>query len=405
MGKYLSPTIAQVEESTLKCAVIWYPSDDGLFFQNAVRGALAELRYGYRWEGDKELTSLIAQKFIEADLKTDKYFFSADCELIDGLTDNGDSEMAIEVNVNQDCGCGCGGGGGVTVINETVQYPNPTSTVLPPKDNILPIDDGVTIPDGFSTYEEYRDYKCGVATQLVDDFTETIGNLQTLGGLVAVGAGYASVMLGTAATYNAVVVGLMAAGLSVTGGLIAITIALVGLIALGSAVFSHFDTIFDELVLNREDFICQVFNSSNETETRQVFYDVAGTAVTNLAVSDGIKDQLGNAVVGIIDALIPAELIVTLFKFVDQIGKPDFDCSSCPPVGGWSGVFTFELSDEGWLNIGARANWDAGLEALIMHPKSGNSPDPTRFAINLDDILSKVGAPIGNDYVITALSV
>lgn len=390
MGQYLSPSLAQVEQAKIKCAIIWYPADDGDFFLNAVRGALADLRFPYNWEGDSELVQAIAQRFIETDLLTDKYFFNTDCELIEELTDNGDSEMAVNVTVTNNCGCGCSGGGG-TVINNTVEYPNPTSTTIPPLDNILPIDDGVSIPDGFDTYEEYRTYKCGVATQMVDDFTETIGNLQTLGGLVAVGAGYASIALGSAATYNAVVVGLMAAGLSVSGGLLVISIALVALIALGAAVFDHFDTIFDELTANREDFICQVYNSSNETEARQVFYDVAGVAVTNLGVSDGVKDQLGNAVVGIIDALVPAELVVTLFKFVDQIGKPDFDCSTCPPSGQLTTLFTFDTDHEEWVKPIARADWNGTLQAIYMNPRLNVNPSPVRWQLSRTDLMARTG--------------
>lgn len=348
MGRYLSPpTVEDVNSAELKCAVIWYPSDDGLFFQNAVRGALANLRYGHMWEGSKEVRQAIVQRFIESDLKTDRYFFIKDCEVLEEAIDE-DGTMAITVNVQNDCGGGCGCGGDGTAVYP--DFPNPTPIPVEPLPNNPPTDDGSTIPDGFETYEEYRTYKCNVATQMVDDFTETIGNFQSLGGIVAVGAGYAAVAFAGTAAYSGVVVGLMAAGLSVTGGIVILALAMGVLIGLGAVVFDHFNDIFDELTANRNQFICDVYATSNESEARQVFYDVAGTAVSNLAVTDGVRDRLEEAVVGIIDALVPAEIVVSLFKLVADLGREDFDCSACDQASTFQAI-------EGDLGTTLPPNW------------------------------------------------
>lgn len=239
-------------------------------------------------------------------------------------------------------GCCCGGDGAPSPV-----FPNPfpeTNPTVPPSG--VPEDDGSTNPDPdeFSSYEEYRDYKCRVATQIVDDVTETIGNLQTLGGLVAVGAGYAAAAMWTAGTYSAIVVGLAAIGLSATGGVILIATALVALIVFGAVIFDHFNDIHDYMVENRNDLICGVFNAQNETQVKQVFYDIMQAAVANLTVETDVQSILQRTVNDIIDALVPSEVVIMLFRFFKDVGIEAFDCSTCADISGQFIAFTGNTS-------------------------------------------------------------
>lgn len=400
MGKYLSPTLEQVEEAKIKCAIIYYPSDDGLFFQQAVRGALAELRFWYKWEGDEQLTDAISQRFIETDLLTDTVFFIKDCEILEEIIEDG--EVAINVNVNQDCGCGCSGGAGGGSGFENFFYPQPNNGVEVPSVPIdEPVDDGQAVPDGFDNYDEYREYKCRVATQIVDDFIETVQNMQTLGGLASVFSGFALlVQLGIPITYSGVVTGIVAVGLSVTGSFALLAAILFGIALLGSIVWSYFNEIGDNLVANRTAFICEVLNASNITEVRQVFYAHMDAAVVNLAIDDGVRDYLREAVVGLVDALVPAEIIIMIFQQVQNVGREDFDCSTCPDmVAPQQLTYTFPVDGEGWfLGIG-RATWideGDGSGAIRHTPRAGTSPDPTLQQLTWGQLSQDLGLGAGD---------
>jgi hypothetical protein len=400
---YLAPTLEQVLNSKLKCAVIWYYEDEGAFFSSAVRGALADLRYGYRWEADAVTRAAIVQRFIEADLKTDDYFFKTDCEIIDALLDDGDAEeMAINVTVNQECGCGCGSGGGGAYVPE---YPNETELTLPIVPIQPPNDEGQTgVPEGFDNREEYDVYKCAYATQLVDDFTESVGNLQVISGLTAgitLVAAYGVVT--SASTYAAVVAGIAAAGLSATGGLLLLGAAMIALLGFGSVAYDKFAQIFDELTAMRADFICEVYNSESIPQARQIFIDRYGTAVTNLGLDDGLTAGLSNIVDGIVDALIPSEIIIGLFQLYKDFGVSDFDCSTC---GGGSGsaTFTFDADEQGWNFLVGRSSYDAVAQALSFHPKSGNSPDPTTITGQHGDFTAIAGLAAGTPIEVTGVS-
>lgn len=122
MGKYLSPP--SLDGVRTKCAIIFYPEDDGAFFSSALRGQLSELCRPYIWEGGIEFTKQISQLWIETDLLTDDVFWRTDCDFVKLIT--GDEEMNINVNVN--CGC-CDGSSGDTLICYD-KYGNP---VLPPE--------------------------------------------------------------------------------------------------------------------------------------------------------------------------------------------------------------------------------------------------------------------------------
>lgn len=402
MGKFLSPTEEQIQSAELKCAVIWYYSDDGLFFQQAVRGALADLRFPYKWEGENGLTSLIAEKFTETDLMTDKTFFVKDCETLSEALDE-DGTMAINVTVEQNCGsgCGCGGGGNPSFPD----YPNDTELTIPKVPIQPPTDDNpLEYPDGFSDRADYDEYKCAYATQLVDDFTESVGNLQVISGLVTTLSGAALISaLFSATTYNAIVAGLVAAGISVTGGVVLIAGALAALVGFGAIAYDKFNDIFDELTLMRGDFICAVYNSSSIEAARTVFIERYGTAVTNLGLDDGLSAGLSNIVEGIVDALVPSEILLGLFELYKDFGTSDFDCSSCGAAFG-TALFTFDADAEDWEFVIGRSGYVAGTQTIDSHPKSGNSPDPTTWRVQRDTINTKALVPAGSNVQVTALS-
>ena len=389
MGKYLSPTLEQVQNAEIKCAVIWYPSDDGLFFQQAVRGALADLRFAYNWEGSDLLTRAIAERFTETDLRTDGTFFVKDCETLDEALDE-DGTMAINVTVNQECGGGCGcSGGGKYIIPD---YPNETELVIPTVPIVPPtIPDENFVPDGFTDRADFDEYRCAYATQLVDDFSESVGNLQVISGLTVTASAAALMsLLFQASTYSAVVAGLVAAGVSVTGGLILLGGAMAALVGFGAVAYDKFNDIHDELVLMREQFICEVFNASDIAAARQIFIDRYGLAVTNLGLDDGLTASLANIVESIIDALIPSEILLGLFELYKDFGVSDFDCSSCSSVAG-TAVFTFDADEEGWANGLGRASYDGTLQLLTAHGKSGNTPDPAYWTLQRDELNVKAG--------------
>lgn len=401
MGKYLSPSLTQVQESQLKCAVIWYYSDDGLFFQNAVRGALADLRFPYKWEGDEVLVREIAQKFIETDLMTDKSFFVKDCEVLDEALDE-DGTMAINVNVNTDCGgCGCGDGGGTVIV----EFPNPTPFPVPD----LPInpstDDGVSVPDGFDDRAEYDLYKCEYATQLVRDFIKSMGNIQVLAGLVTSlsGAAFGAYLL-SATAYQAIATGLIAAGVSVVGGLAAIGIGLIGLIGFGAVGYQKFNDIFDYMNANEQQIICDVYNASDYDEVYSVFEDEVGAAIASLGLDDGIQSALQNAVEGILSAFMPAELAEGLFTFVQDLGVEDADCSTCGSGSG-TAVFPFDTDEETWdLGIG-RATYVLAETSVRLSPKNSIAPHPVVMKVQDTEILSRAGLPAGTPIRFTSLEV
>lgn len=399
MGKYLSPSLQQVEEAELKCAVIWYYSDSGLFFQQAVRGALADLRFPYKWEGDDGLVREIAGKFTETDLMTDDTFFVKDCDILSEALDK-DGTMAINVTVNSDCGgdcgCGCGGSGVGGDAKNTTDFVVPKMPINPPTD------DFVSVPDGFETREDYDEYKCAYATRLVRDFIETVTNFQVISGLTTLGSAWLTTWLITGGSYEVIAVGLAAAGLSVTGGVVLLGVGLAALVGFGAIAYDYFNDIADYMTANEEEFICGVYGAATIDDARQVFADNLGDAITNLALTDGVGDALQNLVNNIVDALVPGEILVGLLEFVKDLTESEFDCSSCGSSVG-TAVFDFLLDNDDWnLGIG-RATYVPEAEAIRLSPKQSTSPHPVVMRVQLPDILDRAGLNPGTDVKFTSL--
>lgn len=340
MGKYLSPpTLEQVNNSDLKCAVIWYPSDDGLFFQQAVRGALNELTNRYMWEGESTIKQAIQQKFIEADLKTDGTFFVTDCELLDELMEDG--EMAINVTVNQECGGGCCGGSG-SGININIE--NNTGLELQDLPDVFPVDDGENPPDGWDTYEEYKADKCALATQMVNDFIDTFGKAQTVSGLVAIGAGFALTAATAAPFMNTLLVGLMAVGVGYGAGLIILTGALIAMIAWGSTTWDYWNDMFDYMQANKQSLICDIYESQSPHEANQIFHNYQVAALGSLGIGGTKWDtkilDVSNA---LFNAMLPFEFFIELFRKAETFIYGVADCSNCGVANPNNATFQFDV--------------------------------------------------------------
>lgn len=170
MGQWLSPP--EPENYETKCAVIYYPHDDGAFYLAALRGAISQLARSYNWEGSPEKTAKIRQIMIEHELMTDAVFFGADCEIIEALYDGG-TEMAINQTVNVTCGC-CDGkdkGDSLPVIfDPTTEYPTYPEGGT---DEEQPIPQEL-IDQGITQWSEYDQWVCDWIHWLLDTYVKML---------------------------------------------------------------------------------------------------------------------------------------------------------------------------------------------------------------------------------------
>lgn len=209
MGQYLAPP--NLENIQTKCAIIFYPDDDGAFFLNAVRGQLSELARPFIWEGDREKQDAIAQLFTATDLMTDDVFFGLDCELIKLIT--GDEDMNINVNCNC-CGTGsgdtliCYGTDGQPVI--TTQPYTPDDSYIPPTGGDWPMDpETQSPPPAFETWEEYDANACAAANAYYELFVFLVAAAH---GVVDLAVNLATAIIAVAALFPAQVEEVLASG-------------------------------------------------------------------------------------------------------------------------------------------------------------------------------------------------
>ena len=168
MGQYLSPPVPS--DYVTKCAIIFYPADDGAFYLQALKGQLSKLALRWIWEGDDAKQREIADIWLAHDLMTDDVFFRLDCEDIPVVV--GDEDL----NINVSCNCGCGGAGSEpTTIICYDSDGNPVVTPQPPVEPYQepPVGDGWPVepayddpPDGFADWTEFDVEACAAANGL-----------------------------------------------------------------------------------------------------------------------------------------------------------------------------------------------------------------------------------------------
>ena len=401
MGKFLSPTLQQAENAKIKCAVIFYPDDDGAFFLSAVRGQLSHLRFGYMWEGETELTDAISQKFIEADLMTDERFFIEDCEGLLKYLDTGDGDMGnVTVNVDNCCG------DGYSVPNITI--PIDIDIGNPPSGDGFTDDTTTTYPDDFTDRAEYEAYKCAVATQFHEDVSDFMLHMSGLTNALNWVGDLVQTLLSSAEYWNenfGVFIRRVFAVAKAWNRLVNKLVELSNLGTIGVNWAIPWQTIRPDWEAEKDDIICGLYTSSNAN-------------AANIFLRNWIDDKVDTAwgsnpsghnevvyrdsILALYDEIIDSNVLQALFEDSGNIGVSGADCSMCQTSGG-DYTYTFPADSQGWdLYIG-RANWDNvnnGGE-IVHHPKDGNSPDPTEMRLTRDDLNVFMGLSANNA---TALS-
>ncbi|RMG89861.1 MAG: hypothetical protein D6706_20530, partial [Chloroflexi bacterium] len=247
----------------------------------------------------------------------------------DGITvdDIKGRDMAINVNVDvKSCGC-CGGGstGGVGFGSAPLTNGGTWSVPIPTTSEPQAFDD-------WGTEEDYRKYKCELANRIVSDLTDTLASWQslTLGLIGAGGAGlYALFSAGTA---GGMITGLMSLGLSAAASVWLLVGLFIALLALGVTGFAWFTKL--ALTVDKQRLICRLYWAEDDAIARQAIRDEFGAA-TQVLVDDGdIPDAAKSIVLEIVDALVPEELLASLFQVVAEVtdllgGGGGYDCTGC----------------------------------------------------------------------------
>lgn len=270
------------------------------------------------------------------------------------------SDIIVNVNVEGDTnsitsagggsGCGCGGGGlpfGDIGFDPDIPYSIPPYF---PNEGLK--DDGVNVPVGFESMEEYREYKCGVANQLVNDFLETVGNMQVLGGVIGATATLTIANMTGGAVVGSVTSGLIAAGVAAPIAATAVLAALIALALMGLTVMDRMGEIHTLLENNREQIVCAVFAATNPNEVKNVFQQYVDDAIIDLNYQESEGGLFKSAVAELVDVFIPYEVAAVIFKYIDKAANPDADCSGCTNAAGfynYTGGTGF--ASPGWTTI------------------------------------------------------
>lgn len=329
MGKYLSPP--NPDDYRVKCAVIFYPEDDGTFFLNAVRGQLSELARSYIWEGDRAKTEQIAQIFTITDMMTDDVFFGLDCDLIPLLT--GKEDMNINVNCN--CGCSgtpttvvCYGQDGLPVLSPQLPV---DPVVSPPIGDTWPVDPNTEDPpDDFGDWTTFDVEACAAANGLWQAaytwVTVAEGGVDTIAALV-----------------SAVLILLPATALEI--------MALIG----GSGVYKIAENLIDVIlseqatdILNdaktwledeKQDIVCTIFEYRHDIPTMQL--EVVRMLMAYVGNLLTLTDEEQSSLREFGRSIFPLNLALGFFfEYQRYIAAQDpIDCSLCGSsnvIAGWS---------------------------------------------------------------------
>lgn len=188
-----------------------------------------------------------------------------------------------------------------------------------------------TPPPGFSTMEEYEDYKCDAANWIFDQYIGTLRNWAalsgTLGGLtIAVIAG---LLLLTVPPLGLTLI------LSALGVLVGIDFLLLGALS----------DIADEMETNRDDTVCQIYGSGSTSVAAGVLQTAAQTAISSLSLDPEATFMV------ITDNLASNQGMEVLITRTEEIVGYGGDCSGCDAaqiiqIIPWSGQSATVLEGE-----------------------------------------------------------
>lgn len=169
--------------------------------------------------------------------------------------------------------------------------------------------DGETPPEGFETYEDYLLNKCQVANMVFDGWLLT---MRGLGGLTIFNATALATLIG------------LSLGPMIIFPPAAIPVAIGALIVLGSAVVM-FHQICDSLEDNREQIVCDLYNSTTVEDLTAVLAEAIDSAISLLEVSGPIGAALSLVAL----TLVNSDTLSQLMSGVAGVSYPGADCSSC----------------------------------------------------------------------------
>ncbi|RMG89846.1 MAG: hypothetical protein D6706_20535 [Chloroflexi bacterium] len=236
-------------------------------------------------------------------------------------------DMAINVNVDVSTGCGCGCGSGGSNGTQAAPLTNGGTWTTP-----VPTVSEPQAFDDWGTEDDYRKYKCELSNRIVSDLTDTLASWQslTLGLIGAGGAGlYALFSAGTA---GGMITGLMSLGLSAAASVWVLVGLFITLLVLGVTGFAWFSKL--AATVDKQRLICRLYWAEDDATARQAIRDEFGVA-TQVLVDDGdIPDAAKSVVLEIVDALVPEELLASLFQIIAEVtdllgGGGGYDCSGC----------------------------------------------------------------------------
>lgn len=326
MGQYLSPPAPSDYQT--KCAIIFYPDDNGAFYLQALKGQLSKLALRWIWEGDDEKQREIADIWLAHDLMTDEVFFRLDCEDIPFII--GDED----VNINVNCNCGCGGAGGEpTTIICYDSDGNPIVTPQLPVEPYQPTpDDGEwpqnpaedSPPSGFADWTEFDAEACAASN----------GLWQAAYAWVTIAEGGVDLISTVAAALAIFAAQALAELLAVIGGasLIKMGEALVRII-LSEQASDILNEAKSWLEDNKTEIVCVIFSLRYDIPTMQItlvrmLYAYVDSTLT-------LNDEEQAALREWARTIFPLNLLIAYFfeyqRYIDA--STPVDCSSCAGLG------------------------------------------------------------------------
>lgn len=285
---------------------------------------------------------------------------------IEGIASQITALLPIIPAITSLCSCGAGGGAGCSCGAGAGAPATGGGTFDPPQAPGQPPGGGGpggggTPPEYPSGGTPYSEYKCGAAAFVFD----TIYNgLVYVAGLSAAAAGISAgvafsnwllasmVAGGTAFTTGAGVVVFA----FVPGWVLAATVAAIAVVVVlaGSGVIAVFKDLADEVILDREQALCDLYDAQDVDAAKAVMSDVLTTAITNFVIQppyDGFDAAIRSMFNSIIEYLMPNALFNSLFELNNDADGYDplanCNCGNC--IISWD--FTQSLQNVQWDDV------------------------------------------------------
>lgn len=310
---YLLPDNIRPDEDW--CLVVHVPKDEA--YRRALRGTIERLGYWWAWERDEGRNGKeAAQRWRESMDRT-----LTTWEKYGDLCD-------MEINIT--CGCCDSLGNQTTNYNYTWITSNDVTTIN--NFDTSYEDDGVNPPDTYwPDYATYDVDKCKAATRLADDFLDTLRNMSSFGGMLAIGGTILANTLITTSALSGLIVGLMAVGLSASASIVVLLGIFASMTILGIGVFSYFELV--ESRFDRDDLVCAFYEATTVAEAKQAILDATDQAI----IASLVRDEVGGNVwadkfIEIIDLLFPYELLAILFNGIDVVNSLAGETCDCTPT-------------------------------------------------------------------------